>query len=60
VPATCPPLRRHRMKKGTIYLDLFSSVTESVIIKIMNLDLKRLKPENALSKLIEIKKKISS
>ena len=48
------------MKKGTIYLDLFSSVTESVIIKIMNLDLKRLKPENALSKLIEIKKKISS
>jgi hypothetical protein len=48
------------MKKGAIQLDLFSSVTESVITEIMNLDLKRLKPENALSKIIEIKKKISS
>jgi hypothetical protein len=35
-------------------------VTESVITEIKNLDLKQLKPEDALNKLIEIKKKISS
>ncbi len=49
-----------KMKKGAVQLDLFSSATESVITEIMSLDLKRLKPEDALSKLIEIKKKISS
>jgi DNA mismatch repair protein MutS len=49
----------HR-KKGSFQLDLFSSVTDAVMTEIMNIDVNRLKPEEALSKLIEIKKKILS
>jgi len=55
-----PRFADRKMKKGTIQLDLFSSVTESVINEIKNLDVKQLKPEDALNKLIEIKKKIGS
>jgi DNA mismatch repair protein MutS len=55
-----PRFADRKTKKGTVQLDLFSSVTESVITEIKNLDLKQLKPEDALNKLIEIKKKISS
>ena len=54
-----PRFADRKMKKGSIQLDLFSSVTESVINEIKNLDVKQLKPEDALNKLIEIKKKIS-
>jgi len=54
-----PRFADRKMKKGIAQLDLFSSVRESVINEIINLDLKRLKPEDALNKLIEIKKKIS-
>jgi DNA mismatch repair protein MutS len=55
-----PKFADRKIKKGTIQLDLFSSVTEAVMNEIKNIDLKRMKPEDALSKLIEIKKKISS
>jgi DNA mismatch repair protein MutS len=53
-----PRFADRKRKKGTVQLDLFSSVTDSVITEIRNLDLKRLTPEEALNKLIEIKKKI--
>ncbi|MEW6214347.1 MAG: DNA mismatch repair protein MutS, partial [Nitrospirota bacterium] len=47
-----------KMKKGALQLDLFSFVPESVITEIINLDIKRLKSEDALKKLVELKKKI--
>jgi DNA mismatch repair protein MutS len=54
-----PRFAGRKMKKSLIQLDLFSSITGSVIAEIINLDLKQLKPEDALNKLIEIKKKLS-
>jgi DNA mismatch repair protein MutS len=53
-----PRFADRRSKKGTVQLDLFSSLRDSVITEIRNLDLKNLTPEDALSKLIELKKKI--
>ena len=53
-----PRFADRKTKKGTVQLDLFSSMADSVIAEIRNLDLKRLTPEAALSKLTEIKKKI--
>ena len=53
-----PRFADKKTKKGTAQLDLFGSVTDSVITEIRNLDLKRLSPEEALQKLTEIKKKI--
>lgn len=53
-----PRFAEKKMKKGTVQLDLFSSVSDSVISEIRNLDLKKLSPEDALAKLMEIKKKI--
>jgi DNA mismatch repair protein MutS len=47
-------------KKGTFQLDLFSSLTDAIITEILNIDINHLTPEEALSKLIEIKKKLSS
>jgi DNA mismatch repair protein MutS len=55
-----PRFADRKMKKGTVQLDLFSSKTDAIINEIVNLDIKKLKPEDALNKLIEIKKKISS
>ncbi len=54
-----PRFADRKTKKGTVQLDLFSSITGSVITEIINLDVKKLKPEDALNKLIEIKKKLS-
>jgi DNA mismatch repair protein MutS len=54
-----PRFADRKMKKGTVQLDLFSSKTDAIINEIINLDIKKLKPEDALNKLIEIKKKIS-
>ncbi len=54
-----PRFADRKTKKGTVQLDLFSSMTDSVITEIRNLDLKRLTPEDALGKLLEIRKKIS-
>jgi DNA mismatch repair protein MutS len=53
-----PKFADRKTKKGSVQLDLFSSATESVITEIINLDLKQLSPEDALNKLIEIRKKI--
>lgn len=55
-----PRFADRRTKKGTVQLDLFSSLTDSVITEIKNLDLKSLTPEDALHKLTEIKKKIGA
>ena len=54
-----PRFADRKTKKGTVQLDLFSSLSDSVITEIKNLDLKRLRPEDALNKLIEIKKRIT-
>ena len=54
-----PRFAGRKMKKGTVQLDLFSSKTDAIINEIINLDIKKLKPDDALNKLIEIKKKIS-
>lgn len=55
-----PRFADRKTKKGTVQLDLFSSKTDAIINEIINLDIKKLKPEDALNKLIEIKKKIIS
>ncbi len=54
-----PRFANGRRKKGSFQLDLFSSATDAVITEIMNIDFNQLKPEEALTKLIELKKKIS-
>jgi DNA mismatch repair protein MutS len=54
-----PRFADKKAKKGTVQLDLFSSLSDSLITEIRNLDLKRLTPEDALYRLIEIKKKLS-
>ncbi|MEW6067010.1 MAG: DNA mismatch repair protein MutS [Nitrospirota bacterium] len=54
-----PRFADRKMKKGIAQLDLFSSITDSVISEIKNIDLDQLSPEDALNKLIELKKKIS-
>ncbi|MEW6675351.1 MAG: DNA mismatch repair protein MutS [Nitrospirota bacterium] len=54
-----PRFADRKMKKDAIQLDLFSSVPESVITEIINLDVKKLKPEEALNKLIELRKKLT-
>jgi DNA mismatch repair protein MutS len=53
-----PRFADRKPKKGTVQLDLFSSLTNSVVTEIKNLDLGALTPEDALHKLTEIKKKI--
>ena len=53
-----PRFADRKARKGTFQLDLFSSATESIMTEIKSLDLKRLSPEDALSKLIDLKKKI--
>jgi DNA mismatch repair protein MutS len=53
-----PKFADRKTKKGSVQLDLFSSATASIITDIVNLDLKQLSPEDALNKLIEIRKKI--
>jgi DNA mismatch repair protein MutS len=55
-----PRFADRKTKKGTVQLDLFSSAADSVITEIRNLDLKRLTPEEAYKKLVEIRKKIGS
>jgi DNA mismatch repair protein MutS len=55
-----PRFANGQKKKGSFQLDLFSSVTDAVMTEIMNIDVNQLKPEEALNKLIEIKKKIRS
>ncbi len=54
-----PRFADKKSKKRKTQLDLFSSMSDSVIAEIRNLDLKKLTPEEALIRLIDIKKKIS-
>jgi DNA mismatch repair protein MutS len=54
-----PRFAERKTKKGTVQLDLFSSLTDSIISELRNLDVNNLKPEDALKKLADIKKKIS-
>lgn len=54
-----PRFADRKIKKGTVQLDLFSSITDSIISEIRNLDINNMKPEDALKKLKDIKKKIS-
>ena len=53
-----PKLASEKSKPKKAQLDLFSSVGDSVASEIMNIDTDRLSPEDALGKLIELKKKI--
>jgi len=54
-----PRFAGRKLKKGTVQLDLFSSVTDTIITEIRNLELKHFTPEEALNKLAEIQKKIT-
>lgn len=54
-----PKLASKRVKKQRReQLDLFSSVNDSVVSEIINLDIESLKPEDALLKIIELRQKI--
>jgi DNA mismatch repair protein MutS len=54
-----PRFADRKTKKGTAQLDLFSSFTDSIITEIRNMDIKKLSPQEALNKLIELKKRLS-
>jgi DNA mismatch repair protein MutS len=53
-----PRFADRKTKKGAAQLDLFGSVKESVLSELRNLDVTGLSPQEALQKLIEIKKKV--
>jgi DNA mismatch repair protein MutS len=55
-----PKFADRKTKRGAVQLDLFSSMPDSIITEIVNLDVKALKPEEALDKLIELKRKVES
>ncbi len=53
-----PKFAGRKGKKQGIQLDLFSSMSDSLIKEIIHLDVQGLKPEEALNKLIELKRRI--
>lgn len=53
-----PKFASAKSKKRRDQLDLFSSVNDSVVNEIMNLDIDGLSPEEALSKIIELRQRI--
>lgn len=53
-----PKFANKKMKKQREQLDLFSISNDSIINEIINLDIENLNPEDALLKLIELRKKI--
>ena len=53
-----PKLARRKTRKRKEQLDLFSSVSDSVVNEILNLDADNLTPEEALRKIIELREKI--
>jgi DNA mismatch repair protein MutS len=53
-----PKLAREKSKTKKAQLDLFSSVGDSVVSEILNIDTDGLSPEDALSKILELKKKV--
>ncbi len=54
-----PKLASRRNRKKKEQLDLFSSVNDSLVDEILGLDTSALAPEDALLKIIEIKKKLT-
>ncbi len=52
-----PKLASGKGKKRREQLDLFSSVNDSIVHEIMNIDVEKLSPDAALSKIIELKNK---
>ncbi len=54
-----PRFAEKKGKTSDVQLDLFSSKSDSILSEIRSLDLQKLSPEDALLKLIEIKKRIS-
>jgi len=53
-----PKFADRKKKKGTAQLDLFSSLTDSVINEIKEIDIDTLTPEDALGKLIELQRRL--
>jgi DNA mismatch repair protein MutS len=53
-----PRFADKKTKKGAAQLDLFGSVRESVLSELRNLDVTGISPQEALQKLIELKKKV--
>ena len=54
-----PRFADKKSRKGSAQLDLFSSLTDSVVTEIRNIDAEGLTPDGALRKLIELKKRLS-
>ncbi len=54
-----PRFADRKNKMVTVQLDLFSSIADSIISEIKNLDVNNMKPEEALKKLTELKRKIN-
>lgn len=55
-----PKFADRKTKRSNVQLDLFSSMPDSIMTEIINLDVKSLKPQEALDKLIELKRKVDS
>ncbi len=55
-----PKFAHRKTKRSNVQLDLFSSMPDSIMTEIINLDVKSLKPQEALDKLIELKRKVDS
>ncbi len=55
-----PKFAHRKTKRGSVQLDLFSSMPDSIVSEIISLDEKTLTPEEALRKIIDLKKKIFS
>ncbi len=53
-----PRFAERKIKKGTVQLDLFSSINESVIAEIRRLDVKSMSQGDALKTLIALQKKL--
>src|SRR3990170_2010452 len=55
-----PKFAVRKTKRGTVQLDLFSAVPDPIIKEIIKLHVQRLKPQEALEKLTELKRKAES
>jgi DNA mismatch repair protein MutS len=55
-----PKFADRKTKRRNVQLDLFSSMPDSIMTEIINLDVRSLKPQEALDKLIELKRKVDS
>jgi DNA mismatch repair protein MutS len=53
-----PRFASRKTRKGTVQLDLFSSVSDALVTELRHLDLTKLSPEEALIRLTEMQKKI--